>query len=52
MLAKKTDTILVSFQDTIPRIKKEKNVVYTGTPEKIKRQNLRHMLTDVCLMRY
>lgn len=39
MLAKKTDTILVSFQDTIPRIKKAKNVVYTGTPVKIKRQN-------------
>lgn len=37
-LAKKTDTILVSFQDAIPRIKKAKNVVYTGTPVKIKRK--------------
>lgn len=38
MLAKKTDTILVSFEDAIPRIKNAKNVVYTGTPVKIKRQ--------------
>ena len=30
MLAKKTDTILVSFKDAIPRIKKAKNVVFTG----------------------
>ena len=39
MLAKKTDTILVSFQDAIPRIKNAKNVVYTGTPVKIRKQN-------------
>ncbi|MCI8760538.1 MAG: undecaprenyldiphospho-muramoylpentapeptide beta-N-acetylglucosaminyltransferase [Clostridia bacterium] len=38
MLAKKTNTILVSFQDAIPRIKHAKNVVYTGTPVKIKKQ--------------
>lgn len=38
MLAKKTDTILVSFEDAIPRIKKAKKVVYTGTPIKIKKQ--------------
>ena len=37
-LAKKTDKILVSFKDAIPRIKKAKNVVYTGTPVKIKRR--------------
>lgn len=37
-LAKKTDTILVSFQDAIPRIKKAKNIVYTGTPVKIKKR--------------
>ncbi len=37
LLAKKTDTILVSFQDAIPRIKNAKNVVYTGTPVKIKK---------------
>ena len=35
MLAGKTDTILVSFKDAIPRIKKGKNVVFTGTPVKI-----------------
>ena len=35
MLAKKTDTILVSFKDAIPRIKNAKNIVYTGTPVKI-----------------
>lgn len=39
MLAKKTDTILVSFEDTISRIKSAKNVVYTGTPVKIKRKD-------------
>ena len=39
MLAKKTDTILVSFKDAIPRIKNCKNVVFTGTPIKIKRLN-------------
>lgn len=38
LLAKKTDTILVSFQDAIPRIKTAKNVVCTGTPVKIKKQ--------------
>lgn len=39
MLAKKTDTILVSFEDAIPRIKNAKNIVYTGTPVKMKKQN-------------
>ena len=39
MLAKKTDTILVSFEDAISRIKNAKNVVCTGTPVKIKRQD-------------
>ena len=39
MLASKTDTILVSFKDAIPRIKKGKHVVFTGTPIKIKRKN-------------
>ena len=37
MLAKKTDTIMVSFQDAVARIKKAKNVVHTGTPVKIKK---------------
>jgi len=39
MLAKKTDTILVSFKDAKDRIKNCKNVVYTGTPVKVKKQN-------------
>ena len=39
MLAKKTDTILVSFEDAIDRIKHAKKIVYTGTPVKIKKQN-------------
>lgn len=39
MLAKKTDTILVSFKEAIPRIQKAKHVVYTGTPVKIKKRN-------------
>lgn len=38
MLAKKTNTILVSFEDAIARISNAKKVVYTGTPVKIKRQ--------------
>ncbi len=38
MLAKKTDTILVSFEDAIVRIKNAKKVVHTGTPVKIKKQ--------------
>ena len=38
MLAKKTDVILVSFKDAIPRIKNAKKVIYTGTPVKIKKQ--------------
>ncbi len=39
MLAKKADTILVSFREAQARIKNCKNVVYTGTPVKIKKQN-------------
>ncbi len=35
MLAKKTNTILVSFEDAISRIKGSLNIVYTGTPVKI-----------------
>jgi len=38
LLSRKTNTILVSFEDAIPRIKNANNVVYTGTPIKIKRQ--------------
>lgn len=38
MLAKKADTILVSFEDAKKRIKNCENVVYTGTPVKIKKQ--------------
>ena len=38
MLAKKTNTILVSFEDAKNRIKNCKNVVFTGTPVKIKKQ--------------
>lgn len=39
MLAKKSNTILVSFKDAQKRIKNCKNVVFTGTPVKIKKQN-------------
>ena len=39
MLAKKADTILVSFKDARERIKNCKNVIFTGTPVKIKKQN-------------
>ena len=39
MLAKKTDTILVSFEDAINRIKNANKIVFTGTPVKIEKQN-------------
>ena len=39
MLAKKSNTILVSFKDAQKRIKNCKNVVFTVTPVKIKKQN-------------
>lgn len=39
MAAKRADTILVSFEDAKKRITNCKNVVYTGTPVKIKKQN-------------
>ncbi len=39
MLSKKADTILVSFEDAKKRIPNCKNVVFTGTPVKIKKQN-------------
>lgn len=38
-LARKTDTILVSFEDAINRVKNAKRIVHTGTPVKIKKQN-------------
>lgn len=37
--AKKTDCILVSFKDAIPRINNAKKIVYTGTPIKIEKKN-------------
>ena len=40
MLAKRTDTIMVSFEDAIPRIQKAKRVVLTGTPTKILEKEL------------
>ena len=39
MLAKKVDKILVSFEDAKSRINNCNNVIYTGTPVKIKKQN-------------
>ena len=39
MLAKKADTICVSFKEAEKYIKNCKNVVFTGTPVKIKKQN-------------
>ena len=41
MLAKRTDTILVSFEDAKDRIKHAKNVVFTGTPIKIEKKEYR-----------
>ena len=39
MSAKKVNTILVSFEDAASRIKNCKNIVFTGTPVKIKRRD-------------
>jgi len=39
MLAKRTDTILVSFKEAKDRIPNAKKIVCTGTPVKIKKQN-------------
>ena len=39
MLAKKTDTILVSFKDAEDRIKNAKKIVFTGTPVKISKKD-------------
>ena len=39
MLAKNTDTILVSFKDAIPRIKNAKKIVYSGSPVKISKRD-------------
>lgn len=38
LLATKTDTILISFEDARNRIKHAKNIVFTGTPVKIKKR--------------
>ena len=38
MLAKKVDTILISFKDAEKRIKNAKKIVYTGTPVKISKR--------------
>lgn len=40
MLAKRTDTIMVSFEDAIQRIPKAKRVVLTGTPTRILKNEL------------
>ena len=48
-LAKNTDTVLVSFKDAIPRIKNAKNIVYTGTPVKIKKQEYSNVEKDKIL---
>ena len=39
ILAKKTDCILVSFEDAIQRIKNAKKIIYTGTPTKITKKD-------------
>ena len=49
MLANKTDTILVSFEDAIPRIKNAKNIVFTGTPVKIKKKRYNEEQKDKIL---
>ncbi len=40
VLAKKTNTVLVGFEDAIKRLPKAKNVVVTGTPTKVNKKEL------------
>lgn len=40
LLARQTDTILIGFEEARNRIKNAKNIVLTGTPVKIKKQNI------------
>ena len=40
LLAKKTDTILIGFEEARNRIKNAKNIVLTGTPVKTKKQDI------------
>ena len=49
MLAKKANTILVSFKDAQDRIKNCKNVVFTGTPVKIKKKDYSSIIEDLQL---
>lgn len=39
MLLRKTDTVLISFEDAKERLQKAKKIVYTGTPVKIKKRD-------------
>ena len=39
MLAKKADTVLISFEEARERIPGAKNIVFTGTPVKIEKKN-------------
>lgn len=39
MLAKKADTVLISFEEARSRIPNAKNIVFTGTPVKIEKKN-------------
>ena len=39
MLAKKADTVLISFEEARNKIPNARNIVFTGTPIKIKKQN-------------
>ena len=39
MLAKKADTVLISFEEARKRIHNAKNIVYTGTPVKIEKKD-------------
>ena len=40
VLSKKTDTILVGFEDAVKRLPNAKNIVVTGTPTKVKKIDL------------
>ncbi len=51
MLAKKTDKILVSFEDAIPRIKNNENTVYTGTPVKMEKKEYSKLEKEEILKR-
>lgn len=47
VLSKKTDTILVGFEDAVKRLPNAKNIVVTGTPTKVRKIDLTQEQRDI-----